>query len=69
MKEELIHEVHNLSYSDYVDQEIKCNLSLRTNLGVNMELWLNTNGQVIGLEYYRMINPKEQTTKEKEGQP
>jgi len=60
MKENLIHEVHNLSYSEYADQEIKCNLSLRTNLGVSMELWLNREGQVIGLEYYRMEKPSKQ---------
>lgn len=54
---ELIHEVHTLSYSDYSDHRIASKINLPTPNGIPLELWLSENGLVIGLHYYREKEP------------
>ena len=66
-RRELIHEVHCLSYSEYTDKKIQLTLPFPTSLGlgINVNLWFNEYGKVIGLDYHREQSPEESTIKEK----
>ena len=66
-RRELIHEAHFFSCSEYTDKKIKLSLPFPTSLGlgINVNLWFNEHGTVIGLDYYREQSPEESATKEK----
>ena len=59
MRKEPIHEIHCLSYSDFVDKKIAVTVPFSTPLGLPLKLWFNGIGNVIGVDYYREQNPKE----------
>jgi hypothetical protein len=52
MREEPIHEVHVIHSSEYVDNKVACKITFPTTLGIPLELWMNTNGNVVGVNYY-----------------
>jgi hypothetical protein len=59
MKEEPIHECHVISHSKYADHKIGSTVRFPTSIGIPIELWLNENGVVIGINYYREKDPEE----------